>query len=157
MYLPPNIHDAILRYHAEYRNSRLPVPSISDPYSLFPDSTYAGRSKWPDSWEHAGRPGVYLIFGSHGELLYVGKDAELGRRLGTYFQYAPDRTCRVVDESSWQSHTPKFVFTVALERAFEAPSLEEFLIVETKPLLNRTWSSAAKAQPNTALERTRER
>ena len=86
----------------------------------------------------------------------MGKDAELGRRLGTYFQYAQDRTCRIVDDSSWHPHTPMYVFTVALERAFEAPSLEEFLIGEAKPLLNKTWSGAAKAQPNKSPKLTRE-
>jgi hypothetical protein len=130
-----------MRYHAEFRNPRLADPAISECYALFPMPVHVGTRKWPDSWEHSGRPGVYLIFSAAEELLYIGKDAALGRRLGTYFQYGENRACKIVDEAAWQPDPPMFVFTIALGESFEAPSLEEYLIVKTSPRLNKTWAS----------------
>jgi hypothetical protein len=155
MLLPSNIREAISSYHAKYRNANLVPPDISEAYALFPDSQHSGLRIWPEPWPYVGRPGVYLIFGPREELLYIGKDAALGSRLGTYFQYGEARGCRIVDVAAWK-HQPTYVFTVALSETFEAPSLEEFLIARVNPLQNKLWSTTGVSQPSTSLERTRD-
>ena len=138
---------AVERYHQTYRHPTLPPLQISGLYALFPDQTPTTvfQYSWPtDPWPNASRPGVYLIFDALLDLRYVGKARCLGKRLHNYFAEgrAPDRACRVV-HSTWRAD-PKFVATIAVHKAFEAPALEEFLIDELRPAENATpWAEEA--------------
>ena len=137
MNVTPRILEAIDAYHDNYRHPRLPRPAISEPYALFPEDPASAHAqhKWPDTWPHNERPGVYLIFGSDMQLLYVGKATQIGSRLGAYFQYEKDtRGCRIA-HTTWRTR-PMFVVTVALEKPFEASALEAYLIGELQPTEN---------------------
>ncbi|WP_151444881.1 nucleotide excision repair endonuclease [Halomonas lysinitropha] len=122
-------------YHQNYRHSDLNPPNVSDIYNLFPKGELGGgENSWPSTWPNNGLPGVYFIFDEDLVLLYVGKAKNLGSRLSSYFKYASDRTCRVKD-TSWRVK-PHFLLTASVDRFFEAPSLEEYLIEKLQPSHN---------------------
>lgn len=137
------VASAIHDYHERYRHPSLPVPVVSGLYSLRP-TEYPGANDslcWPAPWPNADRPGIYLMFDSESQLLYIGKAAALGHRVGTYFRYASDgsKSCAVF-HTSW-SKQPYFIVTVALTEKFEPPSLEEYLIRIFNPPDNKTWTT----------------
>lgn len=134
--------NAVSEYHDTYRHPNLATLQVQGLYELFPAAGSQAPLRWPGPWPYVDQPGVYLIFDAELKLLYVGKDARLGRRLGTYFQYQAGRgtTCRIVDALAWGSQ-PAFVATVAVSKTFEAPSLEEYLIAKLRPSLNKLWAT----------------
>jgi hypothetical protein len=138
MQIPASILSAVTAFHAEWRHPRLPPLEVSDLYSLFPQETIdtPTATNWPDNWPLAERPGVYLIFGTNMQLLYVGKSATLGRRLTSYFRWSAGRgsPCRIV-HTAWKTR-PMFVVTIAVTQSFEAAALEEFLIAMIHPREN---------------------
>ncbi|MDB2687052.1 GIY-YIG nuclease family protein [Mariniblastus sp.] len=88
------------------------------------------------SWPNANSPGIYVMLDQSMNLLYIGKascGANIGRRLGKYF----DKTGKT------RSGMEKFIevkyvsaIPVPPERAFEVPSIEEYLISKLNPTLN---------------------
>ena len=122
--------DKVNEYQEKYRNPDLPKFEISDPYDLKADWD-AGKT-----WPLVGSQGVYAIFNAEKNLLYVGKASQtntLGNRLSSYFIYAPDgKSCATPPNHIWSSE-PRYVIAVAVAYAFEAPSLEEYLIGELQP------------------------
>lgn len=131
-----------------YRRDDIPDLRISKIYSLFP-SGETNQLKWPAPWPFAFEKGVYLIFGSNMELLYVGKASmqhNIGGRLSSYFRYNDDKTgCKIV-HNGWIT-PPRFVVTVAVpeDMAFEAPALEEYLISSLNPPENKKGSMKENA------------
>ena len=101
---------------------------LSEPYDL--------ASQWhADSFPNADQPGCYFIFDAPGELLYVGKASlrsTVGRRLATYFYWNDGIALR---HTGW-TKTPTHIRTIAVNLAYEAASLEEFLIGELQPSQN---------------------
>lgn len=156
MPVPQHILEAISHYHETYRHPNLQRPEVSGIYSLFPEEvcSVAAQYRWPDSWPNADRPGVYFIFGPSMELLYVGKAAWLGRRLGDYFKWLAGRGsgCRIV-HGGWKTR-PAFLATAALSESFEAPALEEYLIPRVKPAENGLWITITMQEPNNAMQAT---
>ena len=139
MIVPPNILDLINLYHQTYRHPALSAPEVSNIYALFPGdlASHPPANCWPADWLQGNRPGVYLIFNAQMGLLYIGKATSLALRLSNYFKYLDGRGtgCRVVHEY-WTAR-PSFVVTVALAKAFEASSLEEYLIGTLNPPDNK--------------------
>jgi hypothetical protein len=136
MQIPQPILDAVTQYHATYRHPRLAPLEVSGIYALFPDDPNAATAQYrwtTDQWPGHDHPGVYFIFGEGLQLLYIGRAALLGRRLHEYFKYVSGAGsgCRVV-HTTWKSQ-PRFVSTIALENAFEAGAVEEYLIGILKP------------------------
>ncbi len=81
--------------------------------------------------------GVYAFFGKDGKLLYVGKASHsntLGRRFCSYFYAKPDRL-GAKPRHRWTKR-PRYALITATNPAFEAPSLEEYLIHKLKPTDN---------------------
>lgn len=128
-----------MHYHETYRNPNLAQPSVSGIYQLFPNESDCeiALHRWPEIWPQNEKPGVYMVFDTYMRLLYVGKAAKLGQRLGAHFQYTKDglKNCRIAT-GGW-STKPAFLITIALEKSFEASSMEEYLIAELQPLDNR--------------------
>jgi hypothetical protein len=127
--------DKVREYSDTYRHPDRDPLEISDEYDLFPSigTDDPACSGWPDTYPKANRQGVYLISDKDRKLLYVGKASlgnTLGARLSSYFSYDADgKSCKIIHKSNW-SEDPRFLITVVVpsEAAFEAPSLEEFLI-----------------------------
>lgn len=130
------------QYTLHWRRDGLPAYNISGTYDLFPEVPSGVEKiehKWPDTWPNSSSAGVYAVFDEGMKLLYVGKSSMssyLGARLGSYFGFTPERTCRV--NHNW-AVKPKYLITVAVPNAstWEAPALEEFLIKRLNPPLNR--------------------
>jgi hypothetical protein len=137
-------HSDLLRYVSIYQElyrSSTQVPfEIGPPYDLFPlrgpEKTPCG-GRWPESWPHLSRAGVYAFLSDEGELLYIGKASfrnSLAARLSTYCGYeaGPGTPCRLYHQ--WKTN-PRYVVTIAVPEStrFEASALEEFLIGELQP------------------------
>lgn len=135
MKCPEKITQEIENYHKEFRHPELIPPNISDIYNLFPeDDSRNSKYSWPNTWPNNGLPGVYFIFDENLTLLYIGKAKNLGSRLSSYFMYESDRSCRV-KQTGWRVK-PHFLVTASVEKFFEAPSLEEYLIEKLQPSHN---------------------
>lgn len=79
--------------------------------------------------------GVYAFFDKDGELLYVGKASHsntLGRRILSYFYAAKPDDGGAKPRHQWTAR-PRYALITATKPAFEAPSLEEYLIHELDP------------------------
>jgi hypothetical protein len=135
---------AIEDFTDKYRRHDFPPLEISNLYDLFPSALHsldtAPPDVWPAPYPFDQRTGVYFIFSESFELLYVGKSSMsscIGKRLWTYFHYAPGQVC-VLKHSTW-TQNPRFLITVAVPETtpFEAPALEEFLIGRLQPTNNK--------------------
>jgi hypothetical protein len=137
--VPANVLAALSRYNASFRHPSLRKLILSEFFALFPDESpgTAATLKWPDPWPNGDKPGVYLVFGSGLELLYVGKAWNLNSRVSSYFRYASDgsRRCELRHP---RTHRPALVATIAVDedKFFEAAGLEEYLIETLRPLDN---------------------
>lgn len=88
-----------------------------------------------EMWQNADKPGLYFLFDENLTLQYIGKasfGSNIGVRIGERFS---SKDCRCMNP---KFETVKFLATIALprDRAFEASSIEEFLIVQIKSPLN---------------------
>jgi len=132
----PEVLRFVEEYSIKYRNKHLKKFDISNPYDLFPseNSEYIG---WPSEWPNNDKHGVYLIMDKEFNVIYIGESANIGKRLGNYFQYSDDKSCKIVP-SDW-SVKPKYICTIAVDSQtwFERLSLEEFLIYNTQPIDNK--------------------
>lgn len=141
--IPESIVAIMQAFHDDWRHPRLPPLECSGLYALFPEETTDQPTtvSWPAPWPLGDRAGVYLIFGSELQLLYVGKSAFLGPRLSNYFQYSAGRgtSCRIV-HPGWKTR-PMFVATVAVAEPFESATLEEFTIAKAHPEENQSLKS----------------
>jgi len=143
-----DVSAALRKYHTSYRNPSLPKLELSGLYALFPSASDRPACKveksWPDYWPDVDDPGVYFIFDHSLDLVYVGKAAILGRRLSEWFQYNDSGDCKVI--GTW-SRRPEYVATVRVSAAFEASSLEEFLISDLCPSDNIAGKPESKVVP----------
>lgn len=121
------------------------VKAYADIYSLCNHETdkkpYDLIDGWdPDSyWPNADKQGIYAIFCADSVLLYVGKaslSGTIGRRLATYFIDNPDGAGAITTPGHSWSRDPRYVLTVSVKNAWEAPSLEEYLIQHLSPIDN---------------------
>lgn len=139
MQIPEAIINAATTFQAAWRHPRLPPLECRELYSLFPQETLGtpARASWPDNWPYAERPGIYLVFGTKMQLLYVGQSGTLRYRLNSYFRWSAGRgsPCRIV-HTVWKTR-PTFIATMAVADAFEAATLDEYLIAEVPPAENR--------------------
>jgi len=110
----------VKEYHDGYRHPRLL------PLKMIELHTLTSWWKIPES----RRPGCYAIFSEAGLLMYIGKasnGAYVGGRLAAHLRKL---------RAEWIPLAPGHVQIVEVDEAFEAPSLEEFLIRELQPPLN---------------------
>ena len=134
---PADLKARVEHYQSTYRHANLERFEVSQPYSLFPQEGQTSTLKWGDEWPNSRRTGVYLVY-SDGGLLYVGTAWMLGSRLACYFRSEDrrDGRCKII-RPDWAES--KYVVTIAVPEKswFEAAALEEYLIYELKPSLNK--------------------
>lgn len=130
-------------YVGTFRKSGMDEFEISEPYNLFPKEakTIPTQLQWPDTWPNSGKAGVYAIFSTDGSIVYIGKSSMnsfLGARLSNYFGYAPDKKSCMIKGGDWSIH-PEFIVTIGVpdSMTWEAPALEEYLIQQLNPELNK--------------------
>jgi hypothetical protein len=124
------------------------IQPVSGLFDLFPErgSPLDGvEHRWPDSsWPSADQPGIYAFLSETGEIIYIGKASmsnTLGSRLSAYTKYGEKNsdgsaTCQL-KHSGWNPE-PRYVVTVGLKKefSFEAPAIEEYLIIRLSPSNN---------------------
>jgi hypothetical protein len=135
-----DVQRELAEYERRYRHpDQLPL-TISGLYDLFPGQPTPASAlterRWPQTWPNADGRGVYLVFDHELSLRYIGKASmrsSIGARLGTYFGYAEDRSCKIL-HTGWRVQ-PRFLVTVAVpdETPWEAPAIEEYLIKRLQP------------------------
>jgi len=87
------------------------------------------NAQWPSN----GKPGVYIFMDENKKLTYIGKaSTDIGLRLSARF------------DTKWRSKTTessrcKYISTIPLHPTvgFEAPSIEEYLLMHLKTEFNR--------------------
>ncbi|WP_420725310.1 GIY-YIG nuclease family protein [Hwanghaeella sp. LZ110] len=97
---------------------------------------------YEETWPNNSKPGCYFIFNDGMELLYIGKASHIGARLSSYFRFDETRTKGVAKNIESWSSPPRFIVTVGLEHSYEAPSLEEYLLIHLKTSDNKLWQSS---------------
>jgi excinuclease UvrABC nuclease subunit len=108
-----------------------PPPELSAAYDL--DSAWL-----TESIPNAERQGCYFIFDRAGGLLYLGKaslGSTIGRRVATYFFWDKAGERLAYRHSGW-TREPALLRTASVVNAYEAASLEEYLIGELRPCDN---------------------
>jgi len=133
------INSALEDYKERYRRETLDPLELSGVYALFPDKLSCDdgiEGRWPATWPHSTRSGVYFLFTEQGELLYIGTAWHVGARLGQYFHYDSDRRCKIV--RTW-SKDPAYLLILAVPEgmSFEAAALEEFFIERVGSIDNK--------------------
>ena len=111
------LQEAVAAYHATYRHPDLPALTVHPAL---------GVQAWWGSPESA-RPGCYAYFDAAGQILYIGK-ASMGATLGSRMAAHDHR----VPMAPWRQLAASVVL-IPVDEAFEAPSLEEFLIDRLHP------------------------
>lgn len=84
---------------------------------------------WRNYIPFRGDSGCYLFYDETGRLLYVGKARNLGARIGHYFTSPPFAPTA---GHVW-SAMPRHALVIKVEKTWEAPSLEEYLIDRLQP------------------------
>lgn len=114
-------------------NNKYPRPNlfleVSEPFDT--------NNPWSHSpWPNNGRPGVYIFADENNRVLYIGKaSVTISSRLSAYWCKGKNGETKPKD---WKSENIRYVYTIGIpnDRAFEAPSIEEFLISQLKPERN---------------------
>lgn len=130
---------------------------LSNPYRV--KSTEAAEAHRPTSYgkvfkNSRGQPidpnaGVYLHVNGAGHVRYVGMSVSIGSRLGNYFQYDEDKTCKVIREDLLDTVE---VYVLPFDEEIDSlmPALETFLIERLDPPVNKRgrWKRASRQKPN---------
>ena len=103
--------------------------TLSEPYDT---NNSWDHSSWPDN----GLPGIYIFADENKKVLYIGKSSKsISNRLSAYWCKGDNGETKSKDQ---KSENVRYVYTIGIpcDRAFEAPSIEEFLIGEVQPERN---------------------
>ena len=122
-----DVRAAVQNYCERYH---IPPFTISDPHVI------ATLLSDVQPWPQGDSPGCYVFYCGKMGLLYIGKASNasaMAHRLSTYFRVRGLE--RPEPRHSWPQ-PPHYVQTIKVHEAFEAPSLEEFLIRELRPVGN---------------------
>jgi hypothetical protein len=122
------VREKVLEYCSKYRNPVLPVFDISGVYDL--------HKEWRTTqFPYSDDQGCYVFYSENLQLLYVGKASlnhALGARIAGYFRWDL-ASGKLTADGEWKLGRPCFLQTIKVCEAFEAPSLEEFLLRKLKP------------------------
>jgi hypothetical protein len=121
--------DAVSTYCATHMHHELPSFKCSSIYSAYKKDAKEELKCW-EGTEASFQPGCYFIYSALGELLYVGKTSvstsTVGHRLWKHTRNTPP---------SWVP-APALVQIISVDQAFQACSLEDYLIVKLRPKFN---------------------
>lgn len=126
------LKEIINKMNNDYPRPKMEPLAISELYDLAND--------WPKKeWPNSKQAGVYVFLDQNLNMLYVGKAScsnNIGSRLGGYFKYGENIQTKTKDPLH---EIVRYVITVAVpeDHSFEAPAIEEFLITNLHPPLNK--------------------
>lgn len=135
------LSEAALRmYCATHMHHEAPLFKCSALYSAYKKDVNEGLECW-EGKEASYLPGCYFIYSEFDELLYVGKTSvatsTVGRRLWQHLKKTPP---------SWVP-APAFVQIVGVNQAFQASSLEDYLILTLRPKFNVVGGKTVQKRP----------
>lgn len=122
---------ALEEFNRDFPRPNMAELVLSEEYSILKD--------FRNSYPGASHPGVYALFDVSGELLRLGKascNSTLGARLSAYFKWHDVDYIGVNKQEGFENAIIIRTIKVPIERAFEAPALEEFLIAKLSPKFN---------------------
>src|SRR5690349_15527214 len=117
-----DLHAALEEFNGMHPG--VPPLQISEPYVLDRD--------WPTKWTYSDDPGVYILLGEQDEVMRVGRGRPIGRRLGGYFKYGPNREAEALDPQ-YEVVVAVVTIRVPHERDHDLDALEAFLIEKLDP------------------------
>jgi len=128
---------------SNYKELKLVIGEFSERYPR-PDLDLVLQPLSPikteEMWQNADKCGVYFLFDKNEVLMYIGKasfNSNIGVRVGERFS---SKDCRCLVDK-FCSVTMLATIAFQNERAFEAPSIEEYLIRRLQPPLNEVGTS----------------
>jgi len=133
------LSDALAKYNAKYHIA--PAFRISERYDL--------NRQWNETLPDARDTGCYIFYDADMRLLYIGKSSlrnTLGSRVSSYFGNDPVSGGALPKHEGW-TLPPAYLQTIKVNFAYEAPSLEEYLIETLQPC-NNTRGLKAKVTPD---------
>lgn len=110
----------------------MPTIVVSDPYNISTD--------FCNPYPSAQLPGVYIICDSNNQILRIGKascNSNITTRLSSYFRWGKKESEGVHKHTGYDNAKILYTIGVPKEHAFEAPAIEEYLIVYLKPPYNK--------------------
>jgi hypothetical protein len=124
-------------------------------YGITPPFEISGLYDLQEEWRvkkfpFAGEAGCYVFYSDKYQLIYIGKVSQrhsLGSRIASYFRW--DLTKSHIEPKHTWTFPPRYVQTIKTHHPFEAPSLEEFLIVKLEPRDNRSGLPRQRAAAST--------
>lgn len=122
-------------------SARKAVEAYCSKYNISPhfelSAIYALTAEnWINSIPFHLNSGCYLFYAEDGTLLYVGKTSLNSGLAGRVIKYFRTRPAFALRHDDWIK-PPAFLQTLKVNFAYEAPSLEEYLIQELQPPQNR--------------------
>ena len=126
------LRDVVKFYSETYRNPHLPPFQVCEPHSM--------TSWWGESWRQPNRAAMWFIrpVGKSFGWGRASLTSDVGARLAAHDHQKPRR--------AWREQAA-FVQFVSVPEAFEAPSLEEYLIKELRPTGNILGRTPIAATP----------
>lgn len=140
--------DCLRDYEECYLSKGSARLQYSEPFDL--EEGFRRNSYYP----YASDKKVYAILDSEGVVLYVGKASHggtLGARFASYFSYNKDSASGAAFQPrsiNW-TRPPCSIVAVKVVNAWEASSLEEYLIAKLAPEDNTVGKQPAPADPGT--------
>lgn len=137
-----NFLQKIEEYIRKYRRVDLESITINKLYDLFPEQGASDSNvahNWPEEWPNLDSAGVYAFLSKNLEVLYIGKASMnhgLGWRLSAHCSGGKNKPCKLTDK--WKGE-PRYVAIIAVPDSskFEAPALEEFLVINCPTANNK--------------------
>lgn len=139
------IEDVILAI--DEMNARFPRPGlvlkVVGPYDL--------KSSFRHPYPNVGLAGVYVLTSADGTVLRIGKAScsrKLDERLADYFRRDIEPGVGIAKNAIFNDVRYVNTIGVPLDRAFEAPAIEEFLLRRIQAPLNKFGVAEQTAQPD---------
>jgi len=105
-------------------------------YSISPEFPISDVTKINESWPFGDSPGCYLFYDENMGLLYIGKASNKNVIAGRVYSYFRTQGLDQLEPRHAWLRPPRYIQTIKVHKAYEAPSLEEFLIRRLKPITN---------------------
>jgi hypothetical protein len=137
---------------------RQAVQTYCDRYGIEPAFELSALYHLENDWRGQQIPnalgcGCYVFYDSAMELLYIGKvslNHTLGRRVASYFMWNDETTSLDMKHQHW-TRPPAYLQTIKVNEPYEAPSLEEYLLLKLQPIDNTRMARAqAEVDPGSS-------
>jgi len=133
------LHEEIVMSETKYQHLQSVINEFNEKYprpNLILKLENLSPIDTKEMWQNADVAGLYFLFDENEILQYIGKasfNSNIGVRIGERFS---GKDCRCL-KTKFSSVTHLATIVLPEERIFEVSSIEEFLICELQPPLNK--------------------